>query len=102
MNTMFRSASAFDQDLSCWNVALLPGEATLFAAASPLNINGMKPVWGTTGGCPFTTTWKSDNPGGLTNQIIIPTRSSSGPYNYDVYYENISNASQNGTLTGNT
>jgi hypothetical protein len=52
--------------------------------------------------CPFITTWKSDNPGGLTNQIIIPTLASSGPYNYDIYWESTTNAAVYGTIIGNT
>ena len=53
-----------------------------------------------TGCVPFISVWKSDNPGGNSNQILIPT--TWGWYNYNIYYENINNPAQNGTLTGRT
>ncbi len=53
----------------------------------------------------FITTWKTDNPGTSgTNQITIPT--TGGGYNYDIYWEEVGNITNNGTeppgLTGST
>ncbi|GAA4274311.1 BspA family leucine-rich repeat surface protein [Aquimarina gracilis] len=61
----------------------------------------------------FITTWKSDNPDSDTStsgippiptltptEITIPT--TGGGYNYNVYWENIDDPSQNGTLTSQT
>jgi surface protein len=72
-------------------------EWAAFKAAAPA-------LWATLGTCsaPFVTTWKSDNPGWLPNQIIIPTLAASGPYNYDVYWEQLGNAAINGTLVWQT
>jgi surface protein/predicted outer membrane repeat protein len=48
----------------------------------------------------FITTWKTDNPGASdNNQITIPTTGSG--YNYDVYWENLNNSSQNGSVNDN-
>ncbi|MDX1640795.1 MAG: hypothetical protein R3220_03800 [Balneolaceae bacterium] len=50
----------------------------------------------------FITTWKSDNPGNSENdEIIIPTNSGS-TYDYDVYWEDVNDAGNNGTLLDNT
>jgi gliding motility-associated-like protein len=50
----------------------------------------------------FITTWKTDNPGAsANNQITIPT-SGGGGYNYTVYWEDVNNASVNGTLPAQT
>ncbi|MEQ9377861.1 MAG: hypothetical protein RIG68_21920 [Imperialibacter sp.] len=50
---------------------------------------------------PFITVWKTDNPGTSDdNQIKIPAESTS--YNYDIYWEDISNAEVNGTASGIT
>ena len=49
MSYMFNDASSFNQDLRCWNVSLIGGEPFNFASLSPLNTNGMKPVWGSDG-----------------------------------------------------
>jgi surface protein len=51
---------------------------------------------------PFVTTWKSDNPGWLPNQIIIPTNAASGQYNYDVYWERVGSPAINGTVIWQT
>lgn len=46
---------------------------------------------------PFITTWKTDNPGAsATNQITIPTNGGAG-YNYDIYWEEVGNPTNNGT-----
>ena len=101
MTEMFQVASSFNQDLRCWDVSLILTEPSSFAASSPLNTNGMKPVWGTDGsGCgntqePFISIWKSDNPGGNNNQILIPTYIVDMYNNYDIYFENIDDPSQN-------
>ncbi|TVR76464.1 MAG: BspA family leucine-rich repeat surface protein [Chitinophagaceae bacterium] len=54
-------------------------------------------------GSPFITTWNTANPGiSDSNQIIIPTFGTG--YNYDVYWEDISNNAINGmetNVTGN-
>ena len=50
---------------------------------------------------PFITTWQSDNPGTSNdNQITIPTEGSG--YDYDVYWEEVGNASNNGDELNNT
>ncbi|MDZ7717563.1 MAG: BspA family leucine-rich repeat surface protein [Balneolaceae bacterium] len=50
---------------------------------------------------PFITTWKTDNDGASNdNQITIPTEG--GGYEYDVYWEDTTDSSINGTETGNT
>ncbi|WP_420315725.1 BspA family leucine-rich repeat surface protein [Ekhidna sp.] len=46
--------------------------------------------------CPFVTTWLAD----ATGQITIPT--TTGTYNYDVYWENTLNAVDNGSLINQT
>lgn len=53
---------------------------------------------------PFVTTWKTDNSGNSgPNQILIPTRANANvPYNYDVYWEEIGNGSNSGTIAGVT
>ena len=51
MSSMFDSASSFDQDLRCWNVVLISSEPSGFASGSPLDSNGQKPIWGTSGIC---------------------------------------------------
>ncbi len=49
----------------------------------------------------FITTWKTDNTGSSAdNEITIPT--SGGGYNYDVYWEEEGNATNNGTVTSLT
>ncbi|MFM2424371.1 MAG: hypothetical protein RLZZ70_762 [Candidatus Parcubacteria bacterium] len=49
----------------------------------------------------FSTTWKTDNPGvSGTNQITIPT--TGGGYNYNVYWEEVGNDTNNGSSTGHT
>ncbi len=46
---------------------------------------------------PFITTWKTDNSGTSTNtQVTIPTTGSG--YDYDIYWEEVGNALNNGTL----
>ena len=50
---------------------------------------------------PFVTTWKTDNPSTSSDtQITIPTTGSG--YNYDIYWEEVDNTSNNGSLTGKT
>ncbi len=50
---------------------------------------------------PFITTWKTDNPGTSgNNQITIPTVGSG--YQYDVHWEEVGNASNNGSLSKQT
>ena len=50
---------------------------------------------------PFITTWKTDNSGTSSNtQITIPTTGTG--YDYDIYWEEVDNGSNNGTLTGQT
>jgi surface protein len=55
----------------------------------------------TTSGCPFITTWKTDNPGGSgSNQLTIPTIG--GGYNYNVDCGNngsIEHTNQTGSVT---
>ncbi|MEQ8581247.1 MAG: BspA family leucine-rich repeat surface protein [Marinoscillum sp.] len=56
---------------------------------------------------PFITTWKTDNPGASEdNQITIRTNPAHFTpiytYNFDIYWEDVSDASINGTLTGLT
>ncbi|NBC64796.1 MAG: BspA family leucine-rich repeat surface protein, partial [Bacteroidetes bacterium] len=49
----------------------------------------------------FITTWNTENFGSSSNtEIEIPTTGSG--YNYDVYWEEVGNASNNGTINGNT
>jgi hypothetical protein len=49
----------------------------------------------------FITTWKTDNPGtSANNQITIPT--TGGGYNYDIYWEDVSNAAVNGNISAQT
>ncbi|GCC52067.1 hypothetical protein SanaruYs_22990 [Chryseotalea sanaruensis] len=49
----------------------------------------------------FITTWKTDNPGtSTTTQITIPT--SGGGYNYAIYWEEVGNATHNGTVNNVT
>ncbi len=45
----------------------------------------------------FVTTWQTDNPGGTSNddQITIPTIGAG--YNYDIYWEEVGNPTNNGT-----
>ena len=48
---------------------------------------------------PFVTTWKTDNPGNsINNQIEIPTTGTG--YNYNIYWEEVNNPTNNGKLTG--
>src|SRR6056297_3339762 len=50
---------------------------------------------------PFITTWRTDNEGSSNdNQITIPT--TGGGYNYDVYWERITNSAINGMEPDNT
>ncbi|WOK06398.1 BspA family leucine-rich repeat surface protein [Imperialibacter roseus] len=50
---------------------------------------------------PFITVWKTDNPGSSEdNQIRIPADGTS--YNYDIYWEDITNSEVNGTASGIT
>ncbi|MEM7551493.1 MAG: BspA family leucine-rich repeat surface protein [Bacteroidota bacterium] len=50
---------------------------------------------------PFITTWRTDNPGeSADNQIIIPTTGSG--YDYNVFWEEVGNTGNNGTLTNIT
>jgi hypothetical protein len=46
---MFRDATSFNQNLTMWCVSSIGSEPNNFALNSPLDSNGMKPVWGT---CP--------------------------------------------------
>jgi len=48
MSEMFRSASAFNQDLSGWCVTLIPNVPVEFDTGSALTVAN-RPVWGT---CP--------------------------------------------------
>ncbi|MFT4244519.1 MAG: BspA family leucine-rich repeat surface protein [Candidatus Woesearchaeota archaeon] len=51
MSSMFKGATSFDGDLRCWNVSVILSEPDNFASDSPLDTNGMKPLWGTNGIC---------------------------------------------------
>ncbi|TVQ01050.1 MAG: BspA family leucine-rich repeat surface protein [Balneolaceae bacterium] len=47
----------------------------------------------------FITTWQTNLQGTSdSNQIIIPTTGTG--YNYDIYWQNLDNAAENGTITG--
>jgi gliding motility-associated-like protein len=47
----------------------------------------------------FITTWKTDNPGkSASNQITIPTKGIG--YSYSIYWEQLDNATINGTIPG--
>ncbi|NBC67330.1 MAG: BspA family leucine-rich repeat surface protein, partial [Bacteroidetes bacterium] len=49
----------------------------------------------------FITTWNTENFGSSSNtEIEIPTTGSG--YNYDVYWEEVGNSSNNGSINGNT
>ena len=50
---------------------------------------------------PFITTWKTDNPGSTTTtQIEIPTNGTG--YDYSIYWEELNNAANNGSVGGLT
>jgi hypothetical protein len=50
MTSMFRDASAFNQDLSGWCVTLIPSEPAWFDdGADSWELESWRPVWGT---CP--------------------------------------------------
>src|SRR5690606_2304362 len=55
---------------------------------------------------PFITIWKTDNPGtSADNQIIIPTDQSEDlglAYNYNIYWEEVDNPTNNGSMAGLT
>ena len=51
MMLMFHNANSFNQDLRCWNVTKISSKPSSFAINSPLNTNGMEPIWGTSGSC---------------------------------------------------
>jgi len=76
MQNMFRSASAFNDDLTSWCVTNIAAEPVDFATSSSLTETN-KPVWGT---CP--------------NYNINVTASSNSDYT-------LSGSDRNGTVTGN-
>ncbi|XOV91904.1 MAG: choice-of-anchor tandem repeat GloVer-containing protein [Bacteroidota bacterium] len=64
-----------------------------------LRDNPQSPYPGNSGS--FITTWKTDNPGtSQSNQITIPTEGAG--YDYDVVWEEVSNSSNNGSLSNQT
>ena len=50
MNSMFVNATSFDQDISSWNVSLIPSLPANFDTNTNVNwTTAEKPIWGTTG-----------------------------------------------------
>ncbi len=78
---MFHGATNFNQDLRNWCVRNILSEPTYFAVDSPLNTNGMKPIWGA-----VCSTYLSCSLGGVTvnhgssytfyNSLTVPCGSS--------------------------
>ena len=99
---MFRDATSFNQDLRKWCVRDISPEPSNFATSSPLNTNGMKPLWGSCPVIPGAFTLIMDptlgTDGTSSTQVRIPA--GTGTFNYNISWTQGSSTGNITDLTG--